>query len=529
MACATINSFMKRAILLFLLSQGLAAIAHAQCPIPNLDYSNYHVVFEDNFRYPVPPGEDSATSFRHHPDFLKMWQVPSGIGACDGYALGSDDTSQLSMPSHGIVRITVNRTEPYACLFDKSAHVKKHISGRLQTRDPYYVNTGIIEARIKVAPYIPPTTAPYSGKQVAQVAKPAFWVAPKGPDKNSNRNEIDILDNHDGKPDQLWSKVYNFYDDSAAIKQESFIRVNLPDTTCKPHITDLSGRFHIYSCIWTPSRVTFYLDRRYIGHLDFDGTTKPIELMGRTHPAQQEIIINLMANEYTADGQSMEIDWVRYLEQNCNGDSLIISDKVSQSKILPAEDQLGPDMSTHTLENFYYDNILLERKASSLSTHPTHATVLNAGSTTIQGNFIADQSILFSDTIRTEANPRNPHYRTYVPLNGYLEIKPKPCVKATYVDIENDVLIEKVTPTVNKSSLQIYPNPASGDFIIEVQTQGDYAITISDLAGRAVYVAKMLNERKHRVSISSQLASGNYMIQVRGVSFRETGKVTILK
>jgi hypothetical protein len=81
----------------------------------------------------------------------------------------------------------------------------------------------------------------------------------------------------------------------------------------------------------------------------------------------------------------------------------------------------------------------------------------------------------------------------------------------------------KESPSVNTdaSSTRIYPNPVTnGEFNINLSalTNGNYSVTISDLAGRAIQtnkVALLSGKQTVKMKINSRLTKGMFLVTVR--------------
>lgn len=84
-------------------------------------------------------------------------------------------------------------------------------------------------------------------------------------------------------------------------------------------------------------------------------------------------------------------------------------------------------------------------------------------------------------------------------------------VNATEVSIA-----EAGIDNIDEISLEVYPNPASDIVNVSFEAEGDYTITITDLAGREVATQSLLNlTGSQKIAVpTNDLNSGNYIISV---------------
>ena len=84
--------------------------------------------------------------------------------------------------------------------------------------------------------------------------------------------------------------------------------------------------------------------------------------------------------------------------------------------------------------------------------------------------------------------------------------------------------------TQEVADFQIYPNPASDLVNIDFQgTGGNYAVTITDLAGRTVATQNIENaEGAQHVAVAvNELKAGNYIVTIKTDGAVSTQKVVI--
>ena len=107
----------------------------------------------------------------------------------------------------------------------------------------------------------------------------------------------------------------------------------------------------------------------------------------------------------------------------------------------------------------------------------------------------------------------------YIAPNGpYCQTPSMPAV------VKSDVEILPATP---QSSFKIYPNPTTGNFILELTNYANTVfVDIYGLWGEKVLTAALIGERKHEFSLSDRPV-GIYFIRV--VSGDKTETVKIIK
>ena len=116
------------------------------------------------------------------------------------------------------------------------------VSGRLNLRPSEGWRYGYFEARIKLPK--------------GRGTWPAFWMMPVGVDWSTNPwptcGEIDIMEEVGADPNEV----------SSSIHCDAY---NHPKHTQKTHAMHLDGAedaYHVYALLWTPDRLTFYVDGR---------------------------------------------------------------------------------------------------------------------------------------------------------------------------------------------------------------------------------------------------------------------------
>jgi hypothetical protein len=81
-------------------------------------------------------------------------------------------------------------------------------------------------------------------------------------------------------------------------------------------------------------------------------------------------------------------------------------------------------------------------------------------------------------------------------------------------------------PSVTDHSVQVYPNPSKGKFIVQFPNQSSESveITITDLSGREFYKSF---HSSSSIEIDQLLEAGMYIVNVNGVGYSSTVKILI--
>ena len=85
----------------------------------------------------------------------------------------------------------------------------------------------------------------------------------------------------------------------------------------------------------------------------------------------------------------------------------------------------------------------------------------------------------------------------------------------------------------NENTINIFPNPASGNITIEVLqvSGGEWEVSIFDAIGKLVLKAKTaLNSLSNKMEIATQgLTNGMYLVEVKSASIKYFKKVNVIK
>jgi hypothetical protein len=341
----------------------------------DIDYNGYHIVFREDFRYPDPLGVYPSTAFQSDSVFNSKWET-APQSYCTGWGHERYEKSHVTMPRNGILRLTISGNQDTICNNKVYRNFGKtpvnHISGMLTSKQ--LVNLGIIEARIKLP----------SGRGDT-AAWPAFWM-PWG-EARTNYTEIDIIDNSASNDSDIVSNIFFVLG-----RKTNYVRYT--GKTTKPSTDLLSSAFHVYTCLWEPSGVSFFVDGKYLHHIDYTD--------GQTYPNPHTILLTLQTFEHTKSGLTMDIDWVKYWEKDYS-DTL----NLSHATTIPA-----------ALHKYSQIRLSTKKKRKTITIEEQSATIVKAASTTISRNFIADESVPTSKpVILRDLSTVN------APSNGYLLIQ----------------------------------------------------------------------------------------------------------
>lgn len=473
---------------LFFLLLGASVPVYCQCVYPNLSYAGYHIEWEDHFDY-------NPATFKSDSTFNSYWLLPNDTDPCQGTSTCWVKKEQITMPTPGEIRLTENVLPSPILTPQCWQDDKTHKSGWLYSKR--YVSVGIIEARIKIPDDV--------GLSNLQTAFPSFWI-PEWRDEWTVKSytEIDILDNWHGLNDRIISAIYNYpnWDAAGSVRHANF-QENSINQNCTLGIPDLSIGYHIYSCLWTPSRVTIYLDTKYVTHIDYEE--------GRTVPDFQNLLIILQTKSGTVDGLTMDIDWVKYWVQDCKEPDLII-DPNNKHQAFMDYPTLPPNYSKdEQFESLKYRSVILNGSyPMPIKTDNTLATVIEAEATTILPGFIADQSNPNWTNIVIDYDQNGAPIYGQGPVDGYFLAKSIVCTKISNEEDYDNPPVEKRLLSVENyqiASVEIYPNPV--DIVLNISGTSEISdYIISDVLGREVKRAAVFNSS---INVST-LRPGNYIL-----------------
>jgi|GEM_PF-1803055 len=284
----------------------IPASLYGQC---KLDYSNYDVIFEDNFDTYTTIAQVGAKW-----KFVDEGQLEASSNGCVLTApnpyqgIGNEyySPNQVSLQPGGILRLSADRVpefdDPTGTVdpFDKIITRKiVYVSGKLESKlykeagtwncNPGGVTYGMFEMRCKLP-------AGIEGNW------PSFWLF-------SGSTEIDVFDNLNPNPARMFqSSVLDWNKINWGRNQTPPID-NVPGASCgtlaiKSNWDDLSTGFNTYTVVWTPTRVTFFVNGREQYTLD--------DSRVQTYANPAKILVNLaMAKWSTAAHAEMDIDYIK--------------------------------------------------------------------------------------------------------------------------------------------------------------------------------------------------------------------------
>jgi Glycosyl hydrolases family 16 len=288
--------------LLLLTATGLAQKSQA-VPPPSparLSYRPWHVVFNEEFNYADLADLDARSDWEFYPDANRT---------LIGNELENQryDPAGLAVQPGRLLLIAEPLRQPYELHFktrtgQDTSKVLRFRSGWIMLNDDFWnkhrlgdsarwvgnrgFQYGLFEIRCKLAP--------------AVGTWPAFWLY-------SGPTEIDVFEGSDEGHNEKRANSNNVHVNTPPKKANQA-------TYRKDYGADLAQQFNTYSVVWTPTEVTFYLNRRWL-------RTVPASTIPTT-AAGANIITNLAILSYAdttlwpgaAEGRAhaiMEVDYIR--------------------------------------------------------------------------------------------------------------------------------------------------------------------------------------------------------------------------
>jgi beta-glucanase (GH16 family) len=171
----------------------------------------------------------------------------------------------------------------------------KYTSARIKTQGKFTVTYGKIAARMKIPR--------------GQGMWPAFWMLGSNIENAGwpACGEIDIMENIGKEPALVHGTIHGpGYSGDKGISHQYALRSNPP----------LWKRFHVYSVVWSPASITFFIDKKAYA------TVTPRDLPPDTHWVYNRpffLLLNLAVggkwpgnpDQTTQFPQSLTVDWVR--------------------------------------------------------------------------------------------------------------------------------------------------------------------------------------------------------------------------
>lgn len=77
--------------------------------------------------------------------------------------------------------------------------------------------------------------------------------------------------------------------------------------------------------------------------------------------------------------------------------------------------------------------------------------------------------------------------------------------------------------------LNIYPNPNSGSFTLELPTKGSYEVQVVTMIGTTIYKQTFNNTQKANIELNNSLPNGNYSVHIIGDGMRHIEKISVIR
>jgi|GEM_PF-4748418 len=451
-------------IFLMLIMMSVTSISYSQ----TLDYSNYHICLQDSFKtYASPTGTFPTSDFSNNTTspywapFHNVWTTEKGDYTTTTLFKGSS----VSMPSYGVIQLTETQLGSAFDTIngDGSLRTVDHYSGALTTNQ--YFGYGIMEASMRIS------NDTHGG---SDIASSAFW---SNICCGTSATEIDVIDASENNYliHRLWDWSYS---------PRHLI------SFAEGYSIDLSTAFHLYSCVWTPKTISYYLDGNFIRSIDYTAL--------RSYETFQTFSICLNAFTATVSGTSMYVNSFKIWRQNCENDPIDIAISPIGPTITPALYKSGAIINSNTCFKV-----------------PGSALLLEAEATTITANFLADESSPMSSSYADDDGTES-HVS-----NGFLEIIPLKCsddnsgediwfrksntndpnhyntpnFNSSYSTTSRDIFttnnahLSANTFATDPAQIQVFPNPAQNtiNILYPCNASGQMSIVIQDISGRTLY------------------------------------------
>lgn len=280
--------------LLCLLLYCLPYRIYAQCKI---DYSNYKLVFEENFDNITDINQLTNHWMFHHDDPGWGWgDVHNDDGSYQSYGEYYDQGQVSVIPEQGILRLTADRVPatPVWSTYINAYRYPVYRSGMIQLRRdvtgyPFDgcngsggFTYGMFEIRMKI-----PKGATF----------PAFWLI--GP------TQFNVYEGKFGE------RQYGVgYDDEWTTDPTTGQHPGQSQWMNKLNWDDLGDNFHTYTGVWTPHKITFFFDGREI--CTFTGpTVDALQWYGGWCEANSIIVSMQMPGWSNVTNCHLDVDYIR--------------------------------------------------------------------------------------------------------------------------------------------------------------------------------------------------------------------------
>jgi hypothetical protein len=267
---------MKKPALSFILILLCNHLLPAQC---KLDYSNYHVVFDEEFNY------------SNVNELKGKWNFNAGDPNF-GWGVELFDQDHISLLPGGFLRLKAKKIkEQSVMLTGGQQRTVNYRSGMLQSNVPFDPggwpgNIGFTYGMFEIKVKLP--------KGITGVW-PAFWIY-------SGPTEIDIFDNLTENPARIvQTNVINWKPNPKKDCGQRFINT-------AP--ADYSFAYNIFTAVWTPTRVTFFINGRETNTIDTSTVM--------THPFPVSIILSMQMAAWAPKSAFMDVDYIKVYKPNNN-------------------------------------------------------------------------------------------------------------------------------------------------------------------------------------------------------------------
>jgi len=89
-----------------------------------------------------------------------------------------------------------------------------------------------------------------------------------------------------------------------------------------------------------------------------------------------------------------------------------------------------------------------------------------------------------------------------------------------------EIITVGIEDIYNNNGLKIYPNPSSGEMLLELDKVGTYDIVITNTIGEVVYKEQIISSQKHRIQLNDSEA-GVYLIRIVGEGKQMSAKLIV--
>lgn len=153
--------------------------------------------------------------------------------------------------------------------------------------------------------------------------------------------------------------------------------------------------------------------------------------------------------------------------------------------------------------------------------NPNGSTTWRAAKTELIPNFEADMTGT-ENFFMVVAEECWSGYNIYTPPYS------KPKKNSTTSSFENK-FSEANSKIINKSNIELYPNPNSGSFTLELPTKGSYEVQVVTMIGTTIYKHTFNGTQKAKIQLDNNLPDGNYSVHIIGDGMRHIEKISVIR